>query len=195
MLISQLQAAAPRLQSLGSRAELMTLLPPGGARNAMDCALWDLEAKRQGRRAWELCSLPRVRSLNTAYTLGVDTPEAMGRSAASLSRYPLLKLKMTGADDLERVSQVRAARPDAGLIVDANQAWSMEQLIALAPAMAQLRVKLIEQPLPPGNDEALARFRSPVPLCADESCQTTNHWLTSRASTSSSTSSSTRRVA
>jgi L-alanine-DL-glutamate epimerase-like enolase superfamily enzyme len=152
--------------------DLQALLPPGGARNALDCALWDLEAKRHGRRAWQLAGLPAVQPLRTAYTLGLDTLESTARAAAAATQYSLLKLKLNGDGDVERVASVREARPDVELIVDANQAWDERQLRRITPQLAGLRVKLIEQPLPLGKDGVLAAFDSPIPLCADESCQT-----------------------
>jgi L-Ala-D/L-Glu epimerase len=171
-MLDQLAAIERELRSGVSRADVQKLLPAGGARNAVDCALWDLEAKRERRRVWELAGVPSVQPLTTAFTLGVDEPAAMIRSAASMNRYSLLKLKLTGEDDLARVAGVRAARPDADIIVDANQAWCEQQLREFAPALAELGVKLIEQPLPAGKDAILSTYRSPVPLCADESCQT-----------------------
>lgn len=171
-LAEQLAGLADELAQGMSRTELQTRLPAGGARNAVDCALWDIEAKRTGRRAWELAGIESVRSLTTAYTLGLDTPEAMGRAAASLGKYAVLKLKLAGEGDLERVLAVRKACPRAVLIVDANEAWSEAQLHSLTPQLAALDVKLIEQPLPSGRDEALEGFHSPIPICADESCQT-----------------------
>jgi L-alanine-DL-glutamate epimerase-like enolase superfamily enzyme len=158
-------------QSL-SRANLQHLLPAGGTRNALDCALWDLEAKRSGRRAWELAGLTDVRALTTAYTLGLDTPDAMSRAAAGMPQYSLLKLKLGGEGDIERVAAVRAARPDAELIVDANQSWNERQARAYPSPLAELKVRLIEQPLPAGQDAVLSTFKSAVPFCADESCQT-----------------------
>jgi L-Ala-D/L-Glu epimerase len=170
-MLDQLAAVARDVANGITRDELQRLLPPGGARNALDCALWDLEAKRAGRRVWDLLEMPAVRPLLTAYTLGLDTPEATGRAAAAVPQYALLKLKLNGEGDLERVAQVREARPDVELIVDANQAWSEQQLRSLAPELATLDVRLIEQPLPMDRDDALKDYRSPVPLCADESCQ------------------------
>ncbi|MEJ0028527.1 MAG: N-acetyl-D-Glu racemase DgcA [Rhizomicrobium sp.] len=168
----QLEAVKKDLRGNLSRRDLAGLLPAGGARNAVDCALWDLEAKRSGQRAWRLAGLHDVHPLLTAYTLGIDTPEAMGAAAGGLRQYSLLKVKLAGDDDdVARVATIRKLRPDADIIVDANQSWSEEQLWKLTPRMAELGVKLIEQPLPVGKDEALAGFRSPVPLCADESCQ------------------------
>jgi L-alanine-DL-glutamate epimerase-like enolase superfamily enzyme len=172
-LLDQLAAVSKDLREDISRARLQELLPPGGARNALDCALWDLEAKRAGRRAWELAELPTTHPLTSAYTLGVNAPEEMAQAAAAAGRYSMLKVKLTGENDLERVTLIRERRPDADLIVDANQAWNDRQLHDLTPRFADLGVKLIEQPLPIGKDDVLGSFSSPVPLCADESCQTT----------------------
>ena len=171
-LVEQLMAIRAELSCGIPRAKLAELLPPGGARNAVDCALWDLEAKRSGLRAWELAGMHAVKPLLTAYTLSMDTPEAMNRAAAAVKQYSLLKLKLGGEGDRERVAAVRAARPDARIIVDANQCWSESQLYEIVPALSALGVELIEQPLPVGKDGVLVEFASPVPLCADESCQT-----------------------
>jgi L-alanine-DL-glutamate epimerase-like enolase superfamily enzyme len=172
-LLEQLGEVQSDLRRGVSRTDLQKLLPAGGARNAVDCALWDLEAKRAGRRAWELADMPTVRPVTTAYTLGLDTAERMAQAAASSRPYSLLKMKLGGAGDVERVAAVREARPDAELIVDANQAWNEGQLREFTARFAVLGVKLIEQPLPVGEDDCLTAFESPVPLCADESCQTT----------------------
>ena len=172
-LLAQLTAVRDDLVKGISRAQLQELLPPGGARNAVDCALWDLEAKRAGRRAWTLAGIDSVRPLLTAYTLSIDLPEAMGKAAAAVPKYSLLKLKLSGQDDIERVSAVRKARPDVQIIVDANQSWSERHLHEFIPLLTQLGVILIEQPLPAGQDDALAGFTSHIPICADESCQTT----------------------
>lgn len=155
-----------------TREHLQTLLPPGGARNAVDCALWDLEAKRSGRRAWDLAGLSKIEPLVSAYTLSLDSPRNMREAAAAVPAYPILKLKLGGEGDPERVAEVRAARPDATITVDANQAWNERQLREFVPKLADLGVVLIEQPLPADADEPLASFKSAVPLCADESCQT-----------------------
>jgi L-Ala-D/L-Glu epimerase / N-acetyl-D-glutamate racemase len=171
-LLTQLTAIEDDLVKGISRKQLQELLPPGGARNAVDCALWDLEAKRAGRRAWALAGIDSVRHLLTAYTLSVDSPEAMGKAAAAVPNYSLLKLKLSGQNDIERVSAVRQARPDVEIIVDANQSWSERHLHEFIPPLAQLGVKLIEQPLPASQDNALTGFTSPIPICADESCQT-----------------------
>jgi L-Ala-D/L-Glu epimerase len=155
-----------------SRDQLRRMLPPGGARNAIDCALWDMESKRSARRAWEIAGFSSVRPLRTAYTLGINSPEAMGQAARAVPQYSLLKLKMLGRDDLERVEAVRIARPDVELIVDANQSWDEQVLHSIVPKLSDLGVILIEQPLPVGNDDFLVAFDSSIPLCADESCQT-----------------------
>lgn len=154
------------------REELPGLLPPGGARNAVDCALWDVQAKKCGKRAWELVGFSSVRPIITDYTIGLDTADAMAQVAAGLHEHPVLKLKLCGTEDLERVLAVRAARPDAEIIVDANQSWTEWELRNLTPRFAEAGVRLIEQPLSVGQDDILLGYESPVPLCADESCQT-----------------------
>lgn len=172
-MLSQLQSVKTALSAGISRTDLTKLLPAGGARNAVDCALWDLEAKRTGKRAWELAGLSSVSDLTTDYTISLDAPLQMAEAAGSLRQYTRLKLKLSGDDrDLERVLAVRGARPDAELFVDANQAWTDRLLRELAPRFASLGVRLIEQPFPVGEDAALSGYESPVPICADESCQT-----------------------
>jgi L-Ala-D/L-Glu epimerase len=173
-LLDQLHAVERDLRKGISRQDLQSLLPPGGARNAVDCALWDLEAKRESRRVWELLGLRSVRPLLTAYTLSVDSPQVTALAAARAAQFSLLKIKLTGEADLDRIELVRKARPDAEIIVDANQAWNPDQLRSLAPRFAQLGVKLIEQPLARTDDRLLAKCSSDVPLCADESCQTSD---------------------
>jgi L-alanine-DL-glutamate epimerase-like enolase superfamily enzyme len=171
-MLDQLSAVAGALAGGISRADLQSVLPAGGARNAVDCALWDLEAKRTGRRAWTLAGIPSASALITDLTLGLGTAESMSRVAHAARNYSRLKLKLSGAGDLDRVAAVRAVRQDAEIIVDANQAWSERQLYELTPKLADLGVALLEQPLPLGRDDVLAKFDSPIPLCADESCQT-----------------------
>jgi L-alanine-DL-glutamate epimerase-like enolase superfamily enzyme len=148
---------------------LQSCLPPGAARNALDCALWDLEAKTTGQRAWERAGFARLDPVKTAYTLSLDTPAAMGAAARAAAGRPLLKLKIGAPDDLDKVEAVRNAAPRTRLIVDANEALDIETLNRLAPDFARLGVKMIEQPLPAGGDAALADYRGEVPLCADES--------------------------
>jgi L-alanine-DL-glutamate epimerase-like enolase superfamily enzyme len=152
------------------RAELQAAMPPGAARNALDAAFWDLDAKRNFVRASEMAGLPAPRPVTTAYTLGLDTPERMGEAAAANKARPLLKLKLTGDGDIERVSAVRQNAPAARLIVDANEGWTPKHFAELSPALAALGVELIEQPLPADADDALAELPHPIPVCADESC-------------------------
>ena len=154
------------------RAALQRALPPGAARNALDCALWDLEAKLNNRPAYELAGLSAPRPIATAYTLSLDDPNAMGQAAAQHADRPLLKIKLAGRDDLDRVAAIRANAPDSTLIVDANEGWSADQVEPLSAALARLGVALIEQPLPAAQDALLAEFEHPVPFCADESCHT-----------------------
>jgi L-alanine-DL-glutamate epimerase-like enolase superfamily enzyme len=152
------------------RGTLQKRLPPGAARNALDCAFWDLEAKRSATRAWNIAGLPTPQPVTTAYTLSLDTPDRMHAQAGLHAQYPLLKIKLGGEEDLARVAAVREGAPAAKLIVDANEAWSVEQFRELAPAMAKLGVSMIEQPLPADDDAALADLQRPLPICADESC-------------------------
>lgn len=154
------------------RAGIQTLLPPGAARNALDCALWDLEAKRAGKRAWELAGLPAPQAVMTAFTLSVGAPAEMAAAAKSVPHLKLLKLKLAGAGDPERMSAVRLARPDARLVADANEAWTPDMLAPFLDAAAFAGVELVEQPLPAGADEALSLHARPVAVCADESAHT-----------------------
>jgi L-alanine-DL-glutamate epimerase-like enolase superfamily enzyme len=147
-------------------------MEPGAARNALDVAFWDLEAKQTGTSVWALAGIDEPKPVVTAYTLSVDTPERMAAAAQAEAQRPLLKVKLTGAGDLDRVRAVRAGAPKATLIVDANEAWTLDHLREYGPSLAELGVALIEQPLPAGQDEALATLPHPVPLCADESCHT-----------------------
>ena len=154
------------------RRELQRAMPPGAARNALDCAFWDLDAKRNDRRAADLAGIGPLKPLVTAYTLSLGTPERMGEAATAHRHRPLLKLKLTGDGDLERVEAVRRGAPASRLIVDANEGWTPRHFADLTPALARLGVELIEQPLPAGDDGALAELPHPVPVCADESCHT-----------------------
>lgn len=152
------------------RETLYDQLPAGAARNAVDCALWDLEAKRSGRRVWELAGLAAPKPEVTAYTLSLDTPEAMQAQAAQHAHRPLLKIKLGTPDDMPRLEAVRAGAPKPQIIVDANEGWSAEIYADLAPHLVRLGVALVEQPLPAGQDDALLGMERPVPVCADESC-------------------------
>jgi L-Ala-D/L-Glu epimerase len=151
------------------RIGLQTAMPSGAARNALDCAFWDLAAKQAGHPAHELAALPAPKSVVTAYTVSLDKPETMAEAAASAASRPLLKVKLGGGDDAARIAAVRRAAPKAELIVDANEGWSEDDLERNLAACAQAGVTLIEQPLPEGRDAALAQIRRPIPVCADES--------------------------
>ncbi|WP_037311333.1 N-acetyl-D-Glu racemase DgcA [Ruegeria halocynthiae] len=168
--LESVEAEIAGLPDTFDRARLMELLPAGAARNAVDCALWDLEAKRAGRRAWELAGLPAPAPEITAYTLSLDTPEAMQAQAAANAHRPLLKIKLGTPDDMPRLEAVRTGAPDSKIIVDANEGWSAEVYADLAPHLVRLGVALVEQPLPAGDDDALIGMDRPVPVCADESC-------------------------
>jgi L-Ala-D/L-Glu epimerase len=169
-LITQIEHVARRVESGIDRDALNKLLPPGGARNAIDCALWDLEAKLTGRAIWDLTGV-QPRALETVFTIGLEaTPEEMADKAVAAAGHTLLKVKLDADRPLQRLAAIRAARPDARLVVDANQGWSFSELQELAPHFARLGVQLIEQPLPRDQDRELEDYKSPVPLCADESC-------------------------
>ena len=151
-----------------SRAELQDALESGAARNAVDCALWDLEAKRAGRPVWELAGLEAPGPVVTAYTLSLDTPEKMKSAAARHAHRPLLKIKLGGEGDMARLEAVRAGAPETRIIVDANEGWTAEVYSELAPHLMRLGVALVEQPLRAGDDGLLAEIERPLPVCADE---------------------------
>lgn len=153
-----------------SRHALQEALAAGAARNAVDCALWDWEAKRAGKRVWDLAGLPAPQPMVTAYTLSLDDPDRMRAEAAKNAHRPLLKIKLGTPDDMHRLAAVRAGAPDAKIIVDANEGWTTEIYADLAPHLQRIGVALVEQPLPAGADEALAEIARPIPVCADESC-------------------------
>ncbi|MFQ6551324.1 N-acetyl-D-Glu racemase DgcA [Aestuariibius insulae] len=153
-----------------SRAALQEALPPGSARNAVDCALWDLEARQTGHRAWDIAGLPDPAPVTTAYTLSLETPEEMERKARAHAHRPLLKIKLGGEGDMARLEAIRRGAPDTTIIVDANEGWTADIYADLAPHLLRLGVAMVEQPLPSGADEALAGIERPLPVCADESC-------------------------
>ena len=156
------------------RQQLQKLLPAGAARNALDCALWDLEVKTCGKRVWELANVPIVPEVRTSFTISLDTPEKMAAAAAVAAGLPILKLKLQGDDlDLARVKGVRESAPAARLLIDANESWSPEHYRKIVPELHELGVELIEQPFPADADEVLENLDHPIPLCADESCHTT----------------------
>ncbi len=169
-MIEQVQQVAADVESGASRVDLLDLLPPGGARCAVDSALWDLEAKRSGKRAWDLAGL-KLKKIVTVFTIGLEgEPAEMARKAAAAALQPMLKIKLDADRPVEKIEAIRAVRPDASLVIDANQAWSFQQLAEVAPRLHGLGVTMIEQPLPRGADAELEGYASPLPLCADESC-------------------------
>jgi L-alanine-DL-glutamate epimerase-like enolase superfamily enzyme len=167
----QAMSMAEAIAGGATRADLLRLLPRGAARNAVDCALWDLEAKTSGLRASSLAGLPGLKPLQSAFTISVADPAAMERDARAAAHYPLLKLKLAGEGDLDRVAAVRRGAPQARLIVDANESWTGRDVAAEAAALLPFGVELIEQPVKAGQDALLDGVASPIPLCADESCQ------------------------
>jgi L-alanine-DL-glutamate epimerase-like enolase superfamily enzyme len=167
-VLATISALTPRLKEGIQRSELQKLMPPGAARNAVDCALWDLAAKRSGKRVFELADLPAPEPVTTAYTISLDTPEAMAEAARKVS-YPLLKLKLGAPGDPARLQAIRAAVPRTRLIVDANEGWNAGNLEENFAACVKAKVQLIEQPLPADADAPLADIERPVPVCADES--------------------------
>ena len=169
--VVQLSAWTPH----ADRARLLAELPPGAARNALDCALWDLAAQREGVPLWQLAGLPEPVAVATAFTVSLDRPEAMelAARAAAARGFALLKCKLAGdGDDLARVAAVRAGAPLARLTIDANESWAGQDIAAETAALAGLGVEMVEQPLPAGADHALQDLRTALPLCADESCHT-----------------------
>ena len=165
-----IEAMGPALAGGMDRAALQAAMKPGASRNALDCALWDLEAKRAGQPVWRLAGLAEPKPVITAFTLSLDTPEAMRAKAAENAHRPLLMVKLGTPDDLPRLQAVRDGAPAARLIIDANEGWSAADYAALAPDLVALGVDLVEQPLPADDDAALAGLARPLPVCADEAC-------------------------
>jgi len=163
-------AAHERAILAGDRQTLQSILPAGPARNAVDCAFWDLEAKRAGRRAWELAGMETFRRIRTVRTVGLGTPEEMAAEAKRFSATQALKVKADSGDILRRVAAVRAAQPQCEITVDANEAWSGEIYRAVIDDLAALGVSMIEQPFPAEDDSALTERGRPIPVYADESC-------------------------
>jgi len=172
-VMAAIEAMRPALAAGLDRMALQTAMPPGAARNALDCAFWDLEAKRAGRRVHELAGLPAPQPLTTAFTISLADPAAMAIAAAKAADRPLLKIKLGGDEaqggDAARIAAVRAFVPHAMLIVDANEGWTRDTLAANLDACGGAGVVLVEQPLPEGDDEALAGLKHLIPVCADES--------------------------
>jgi len=169
-ILGQVEAVADTIRKGISREALQDLLPPGGARNALDCALWDLECKLTGKTIWQLTGI-NPRPVTTVFTIGLEaTAEEMAAKAAAAVDAPVLKIKLDGHQPYEKLAAIRAARPDAQLVVDANQGWNFEQLKEVLPKCAKLNLGMIEQALPRGGDAELEGFESPITLAADESC-------------------------
>jgi L-Ala-D/L-Glu epimerase len=168
-VMAQIEAMRPKLEAGIDRKGLQAVMPPGAARNALDCAFWDLEAKRARRPVHELAELPVPRALPTAYTISLAAPDAMARAAKDAAGRSLLKIKLGAGGDSARIAAVRAAAPQATLIVDANEGWNEANVAANVAACADAGVVLIEQPLPEGQDQVLEHMQRPIPICADES--------------------------
>lgn len=171
-VIADIQRGGLALSEGATRSDIQTIMQPGAARNAIDCALWDLEAKKAGKRAWEIAGIPEPHINETAFTLSLDDPVAMGIAAKEANDRPLLKIKLAGKDDIERVTNIRTNAPNARLIVDANEGWTPDMVLPFSKKLAELGVSMIEQPLPASDDAALAEIPHAVPLCADESAHT-----------------------
>ncbi len=172
-VLAQIEAARPFIESGIGRETLRESMPAGAARNALDCALWDLESKIDGRRASSIAGMSEPLSLTTAFTLSLDEPEAMAAQAAKYAHRALLKIKVGTADDASRIRAVRAAAPDSAIILDANEGWTEENLAHHFAACLEANIALIEQPLPAGKDRFLGTISRPVPVCADESVHKT----------------------
>jgi L-Ala-D/L-Glu epimerase len=171
-MLQQIEALRGAIESGTTREQLLQLLPAGGARNAVDCALWDLEAKRSGQPVWQLAGMPAPQSLLTTFTLSADAPEVMAKEASELTHARALKLKLTNdRHNAERVRAVRAARPGAWLMVDANQGFTRESLLTALPAFVEAGVAVVEQPFPIGCEDWLDGLNAPIPIAADESVQ------------------------
>ncbi len=171
-VLAEIERCRPLIETdMLNRDELILMLSTGAAMNTLDCALWDLEAKRAGTPVWRLAGLPEPQPLTTAFTISLADPAKMEADARAVAHLPLLKLKLAGDGDIERVAAVRRGAPNARLIVDANEAWTGRDIAAEAAALLPFGVELIEQPVKAGLDNLLDGIASPIPLCADESCQ------------------------
>ena len=167
--LAAIESVRGEIEAGADRQALLSLLPPGAARNAVDCALWDLEARRSGRDVATTIGAPAPARLASALTIVIDTPDAMARAASALAHASLLKVKVDASDPAAQLRAVRAAAPDAALIVDPNESWDQMLVEAMQPVLVEARVALLEQPVPAGDDEWLERFKPAVPICADES--------------------------
>ena len=164
----QLQSVPPHI----TRADLIETLPAGAARNALDCAIWDVKAKETNRRVWQLANLPKPKPVQTAFTLSLGTVENMTRAATQNAHRPILKLKVGTPNDLDRLVAVRNAAPDAKLVIDANEGWTIDDYQLLIDHLVDMNIALIEQPFPAGQDACLSNLDRPIPICADESVHT-----------------------
>jgi L-alanine-DL-glutamate epimerase-like enolase superfamily enzyme len=173
-MLNDVEAVKKAVEDGASRSDLLDLLPPGGTRNAIDCALWDLEAKIANTTIWALTGI-EPGATQSVVTVGVGTPDEMAAAAATIDSN-IIKVKLSGEIPFERISAVRDARPDAEIIVDINQGWTFDQLQEMAPRFERIDVAMIEQPLRRGQDEELEGYDCPVPLCADESCLDTSEF-------------------
>ncbi len=173
-VIEEIRSLSDELANGLDRRALQTRMKGGAARNALDCAFWDLEAKRTGERAHVLAGIPRLASEITAYTLSLADPDAMRAKAAEHAYRPLLKIKLGGEGDMARLEAVRAGAPDTDIIIDANEGWDVNIYKELAPVLIRLGVKMVEQPLSAGNDDALREIERILPICADEACHDRN---------------------
>lgn len=171
-VIAQIEGVRNALESGLDREALQEAMPAGAARNAVDCALWDLDAKRTGRPVWQLAGLSEPGPVLTVYTLSLEAPEAMRAAAEANAHRPLLKIKLGGPGDLDRLRAVRAGAPKARLVIDANEGWDAATYTQIAPELVDLGVEMVEQPLPAGEDDALAGLERPLPVCADEAAHT-----------------------
>ena len=169
-VIEQLQSVPQHI----TRSELLETLPAGAARNALDCAIWDLKAKETNSRVWELAKLPTPQRVQTAFTLSLDTVENMTRAAAENAHRPILKLKVGTPDDLDRLVAVSDAAPHSKLVIDANEGWTIDDYHMLIDHLVDLDIALIEQPFPSGQDACLTDLDRPIPICADESVHTSS---------------------
>ena len=167
-MLAQANSIKTKLENGADRTELQTLLPSGGARNAIDCALWDLEAKLSGQSIWALTGITPKETI-TVNTVGIDTPQGMADTARTFDT-PHIKVKLDDKLVRERLQAIRSVQPNAEIVIDVNQGWTFEQLKAATPICVDLRIAMIEQPLPRGGDQMLEGYQSPIPLCADESC-------------------------
>lgn len=169
-VIGHIEDCAGELMNGMDRHKLQEVLEPGAARFALDAAFWDLEAKRSGKRVWDLAGLSEPKPEITAYTLSLAEPDAMRQKAQQNAHRPLLKIKLGGEGDMARLEAVRDGAPDTAIIIDANEGWSAQEYAELAPALLRLGVKMVEQPLPADDDGMLSEIERPLPVCADEAC-------------------------